>query len=53
MGETRNEYKSLVRKLEGKRPLGNLGVDGKIILKCILKKHTGLHVRLWTGLKFS
>jgi hypothetical protein len=33
----RNSYKILVGKPEGKRPLGYLGIDGKIILKKILK----------------
>jgi len=27
----RNAYKILVRKSDGKGPLGNLGVDGKIL----------------------
>jgi hypothetical protein len=31
--EMRNTYKILVRKLEGKRPLGHLGLGGKTILK--------------------
>jgi hypothetical protein len=34
----RNAYKNLVGKSERKRPLGNLGLDGKIILKWILGK---------------
>jgi hypothetical protein len=38
MGEMRNAYKNLVGKLEGKRPLGRQGVDGRIILKWILGK---------------
>jgi hypothetical protein len=32
MGEIRNKYKLLIRKSEGKT-LGDLGVDGRIILK--------------------
>jgi hypothetical protein len=36
MREMRNEYK-FVRKPEGKGPPGRLGVDGRIILKWILK----------------
>jgi hypothetical protein len=38
MGEMINVYIVLVRKPEGMRILGNLGVDGSIILKLILKK---------------
>jgi hypothetical protein len=37
MAERRNAYKTSVRKLEGKRPLGRLEINGKIILKWILK----------------
>ena len=32
MGERRDVYRVLVGKLEGKRPLENGGVDGRIIL---------------------
>jgi hypothetical protein len=35
-GEMRNVYKIFVEKPEEKRPLRRLGVDGRIILKCIL-----------------
>jgi hypothetical protein len=38
------EYKILVGKPEGKRPLRNLGITGKIILKWILGK---LGLRMW------
>jgi hypothetical protein len=38
MGKRRGPYRGLVGKLEGKNPLGNPGVDGRIILKLILKK---------------
>jgi hypothetical protein len=38
MGEVRNAYKILVRKCEGMRPLGDTGVDGRIILKPIFDK---------------
>ena len=31
-------YRVLVGKLEGKSPLGNPGVDGRVIIKLILKK---------------
>jgi len=34
----RNAFKIIVRKCEGKRPLKDLGVDGKIMLQWILEK---------------
>jgi len=34
----RSTYRFLVGKLEGKRPLGRLGMEFKIILKWMLKK---------------
>jgi len=34
-------YRVLVRKLEGKRPVGRPGVDGKLKLKWILNKSNG------------
>jgi hypothetical protein len=36
-GKMRYACKILVGKMEGKRSLGNLGVDHRIILKLILK----------------
>jgi hypothetical protein len=39
----------LVGKPEGKRPLGDPGVDGRIILKRILRKW---NVGVWTGLSW-
>jgi hypothetical protein len=41
----RNAYATTVRKPEGNN-LGDLEVDGRILLKCILKKQS---VRVWTG----
>jgi hypothetical protein len=40
-------YRVLVGKPEGKRPLGRLIVDGRIILKWMCKKLDG---QAWTGL---
>ena len=38
MGQERGVYRVLVGKLEGKRPLGRLGVDGWIILGRISRR---------------
>jgi hypothetical protein len=46
MGKMRNVYNILVGKSEGKRPLGRLDVDGRIILKWTLGKQ-GLG--MWIG----
>jgi hypothetical protein len=46
MGRMRNLCKMLVEKYEGKRPLEDLGVDGRIMLDCILGKQCG---KLWIG----
>jgi len=37
-GEGRGVYRVLIGKAEGKTPLGNPGVDGRIILRNILRK---------------
>jgi len=47
MGEERGVYRVKVGKPEGKRPLGNLGVDGWIILGRISRRWD---VGIWTGL---
>ena len=36
-------------RLEGKKPLGNTGIDGKIILRWIFKRWDG---EGWTGLNW-
>jgi len=46
MGEGKGVYRVLVWKPGGKRPLGNPGVDGRIILRWIFRKWD---VGLWTG----
>jgi hypothetical protein len=39
MGEERGVYRVLVRRPEGKRPLEDLGVGGRITLRWILGRH--------------
>ena len=41
-GERRGEYKILVGRPEGKRPLGRPGMCGKAILKWILEEWDGM-----------
>jgi len=43
----RNTQRTLVGKSEGKRPLEDIGVNGRITLKCMLKKED---TRTGTGL---
>jgi len=40
----RETYRVLIEKPEGKRPLGRVSVDGRIILKWIFKKLFGNEV---------
>jgi hypothetical protein len=47
LGEERGMYRVLVEQLEGKRPLGDPDVDGRIILGWIFRKWD---VGVWTGL---
>jgi hypothetical protein len=47
MGEERGVYRVLVGKPEGKRPLGDLGVNWWIILRWISRRWD---VGMWTGL---
>jgi hypothetical protein len=37
MGEMRNAYRNLVENLKERGQLRDLGLDGRIILKCSLK----------------
>jgi len=46
MGERRGEFRALVVKSAGKRPLGRPGIDGRIILSWIFRKWDAA----WTGL---
>ena len=48
MEEGRGVHKVLVGKPEGKRPLGRPRVDGRIILKWILKKWEGVVGTGWS-----
>ena len=52
MGEGRGVHRVLVGKPEGKRPLGNLDVDGRIILGWIFGKWEGLETG-WSWLRIS
>jgi hypothetical protein len=47
MGEGRGVYRVLVENPKGKRPWGDQGVDGRIILRRIFRKW---NLRIWTGL---
>jgi hypothetical protein len=38
MGEVRNAYRILVGKSARKKSLGRRDIDGRTVLKCILKK---------------
>jgi hypothetical protein len=48
-GEGRDVYRGLVGKPEGKRSLGDPGVNGRIILRWISRKW---NVGVWTGLSW-
>jgi hypothetical protein len=45
-GEKKRIYRVLVGKPEGKGRLGEPGIDGKIILRCIYRKYD---MRVWSG----
>jgi hypothetical protein len=41
VGERRGAYLVLVGKSGGKKPLGRLGIDGRIFFKCIFRSEMG------------
>jgi len=43
IGERRGAYRVLVRKPEGKRPLGIPNLRSEVILRCIFRKSDGGH----------
>ena len=53
MGEGRGVYRVLVGKPEGKRPLGNPAVDGRIILRWIFRKREGVVRAGWSWLRIG
>jgi len=53
MGEGRGVYRVLVGKPEGKRPLGNPAVDGRIILRWIFRKREGVVGTGWSWLRIG
>ena len=53
MGENRGVQRVLVRKPEGKRPLGDQDVDGRIILKWIFRKLEGVVGTGWSWLRIG
>jgi hypothetical protein len=53
MGEERGVHRVLVRKPEGKKPLGDPHVDGRIILRGIFKKWEGDVGTGWSGIRIG
>jgi len=51
MREGRGVHRVLVGKPEGKRPLGDLNVDGRIILRCIFRNWEGVVGTGWSWLR--
>jgi len=53
MGEDKGVHKVLVEKPEGKRPLGDQDVDGRIILRWIFRKLEGVVGTGWSWLRIG
>jgi hypothetical protein len=53
MGEERGVYRVLVGKPEGKRPLGDPDVDGRIISRRIFRKFEGVVGSGWSWLRIG
>ena len=53
MGEDRGVHRVLVGKPEGKRPLGDQDVDGRIILRWIFRKLEGVVGTGWRWLRIG
>ena len=53
MGERRVVHSVLVGKLEGKRPLGDPDVDGRIMLRWIFRKWEGVVGTGWSWLRIG
>jgi hypothetical protein len=49
MGEMRNYYEILIRRINGKVSHVDVNIDGRIMLKLILEKY---NVKLWTGVNW-
>ena len=53
MGGGRGVHRVLVRKPEGKRPLGRPNIDGRIILRWIFRKLEGIVGTGWSWLRIG
>ena len=53
MGEDRGVHRVLVGKPEGKKPLGDQDVDGRIILRWIFRKLEGVVGTGWSWLRIG
>ena len=53
MGEDRGVHRVLVGNPEGKRPLGDQDIDGRIILRWIFRKLEGVVGTAWSWLRIG